>query len=300
VIPFLGANKFRKEVILYPLIGKYFKKIVWRVPLDKIKITFLGTGTSHGVPVVDCMMTNFVHCPKGVCEESEVDPKHRRGRASIVVEYNDKRILVDVSQDFREQMLREKVKTIDAILLTHKHADHIMGIPDIRSYSRLVPNGLPVYGSEETIDSVTEVFPYIFDPNTFVGGGIPSLVRHTISESIDLCGLKITPLPVIHGVLKGCFGYRIGNIAYIPDVKVIPEETLQLMQNLDLLIIDCLRTDTPHETHMILPESREVVDRLKPKQTLLTHICHGIHYKNDKKLLNETMDFAFDGLTVEI
>jgi len=266
----------------------------------KIKVIFLGTGTSHGVPVVDCMMTNYSICPKGVCAEAIHDPKHRRGRASILVEYNGKRVLIDVSQDFREQVLREEIPAIDAVVLTHLHADHIMGIPDIRSYSRLVDGGLPVYGSDETLTAVTRIFSYAFDPDTFAGGGVPLLIANRINCSFELFGLEFIPLPVEHGVLEGCYGYRFGNVAYIPDVKVVPESTLELLKNLDLLIIDCLRTDHPHETHMILPESRAVVERVRPKQTLFTHICHGIHYLNDKKLLDTTMDFAFDGLKLEL
>lgn len=266
----------------------------------QMTITFLGTGTSHGVPVVDCMMTDYEICPKGVCAEALVDPKHRRGRASILLEYNSKTVIIDVSQDFREQVLREQVRAIDAVVLTHQHADHIMGIPDIRSYSRIVDGGLPVYGSEETMDAVTRIFSYAFDPDTFVGGGVPSLIPCRIDSPFELFGLQFTPLYVEHGVLTGCYGYRFGNVAYIPDVKRFPEETLALMDNLDLLIVDCLRTDHPHETHMILPESREIVARVNPKRTLFTHICHGIHYKNDKKLLDDTMDFAFDGQKVEL
>ncbi len=265
-----------------------------------ILLTFLGTGTSHGVPVVDCMMSAYSICPKGVCAEAEHDPKHRRGRASILLEYNGKTVVVDLSQDFREQMLREKVRSIDAVLLTHHHADHIMGMPDVRSYSRVVDGGLPIYGSEETINAVSSTFSYIFDPDTFVGGGIPSLIRNVVSEPFELFGLTITPLLVEHGVLTGCFGYRIGNIAYIPDVKRIPEKTLEKLYDLDLLIIDCLRTDHPHETHMILPEALEVVNKVNPKRVLYTHICHGIHYKDDKKLLDDKMDFAFDGLKLEL
>lgn len=268
--------------------------------MSGLTLTFLGTGTSHGVPVVDCMMADYSICPKGVCAEAENDPKHRRGRASILLEYNNKTVIVDVSQDFREQMLREEVKSIDAVLLTHQHADHIMGMPDIRSYSRILENGLPIYGSEETINAVSSTFSYIFDPDTFVGGGIPSLTRHVVNGSFELFGKTITPLLVEHGVLTGCYGYRIDNIAYIPDVKRIPGKTLQLMEGLDLLIIDCLRTDDPHETHMILPEAKLVVEAVKPAKTLLTHICHGIHYKKDKELLYDTMDFAFDGLKLEL
>lgn len=266
-----------------------------------MKIKFLGTGTSHGVPVVDCMMSGYELCPRGVCEASITDSKHRRGRASIFIEINNKNILIDVSADFREQVLREKIDKIDAVLLTHQHADHIMGMPDIRSYSRILENGLPLYASEETIKSITKTFSYIFDPNTFIGGGIPSIERHIIGEEpVVVEGVTFTPIPVIHGSCKGCYGYRFENVAYIPDVKEIPESSYELLKDLDLLIIDCLRLDNPHVTHMILPESLEVIKRVKPKKALFTHMCHGIDYIEDKKLLNDNIDFAYDGLFLEV
>ncbi len=267
---------------------------------ERIKITFLGTGTSHGVPVVDCMMSNYSICPKGVCKESLIDRKHNRGRASILIEFNGKTVIIDVSSDFREQVLREDVKKIDAVLLTHKHADHITGLPDIRSYSRILENGLPIYGSQETIDAISGTFSYIFDPDTFVGGGIPELSRNVISSPTQIEGIEFTPLPVIHGECSGCFGYRFGDIAYIPDVKEIPESTMELLAGVEVLIIDCLRVDEKHSTHMILEEAKEIVHRLKPSQTWFTHMCHGIHYKNDKNMLDKNMNFAFDGLKLEI
>jgi phosphoribosyl 1,2-cyclic phosphate phosphodiesterase len=265
-----------------------------------ITITFLGTGTSHGVPVVDCMMSDYSICPKGVCKEAENDPKHNRGRSSILVEFEGKSILIDVSSDFREQVLREKVKKIDAVLLTHKHADHITGLPDIRSYSRVVDGALPIYGSSETIDAISQSFSYIFDPKTFVGGGIPELKREIISSPVNIFGVQFIPLPVVHGGCSGCFGYRFGDTAYIPDVKEIPQETMDLLEGVETLIIDTLRIDKPHSTHLILPEAVEIAQKIGAKKVWFTHLCHGIHYKNDKKILNKNMDFAFDGLKLEV
>lgn len=244
-------------------------------------------------------MSDYACCPRNICKLAEDDPKHRRGRASLLIEYNGSTLLIDTSADFREQMLRERVKRLDAVVLTHEHADHIGGIPDTRSYSRILSDGLPLYGSAETIAAVHESFSYAFNPTTYVGGGIPSLNPRVISESVVIEGLLFTPIPVIHGASKGCYGYRFGDIAYIPDAKSIPAGSMELLHGLDLLIIDCLRLEKPHDTHLILPEVLAITEELQPKRVLATHMAHGIHYKEDKKLVPDTFDFAYDGMRLE-
>ncbi len=265
-----------------------------------MKITFLGTGTSHGVPSIDCVKTNYQYCPKGVCKESLHDPKHNRTRSSIFLEYNGKKVLIDVSSDFRQQALREVIKEIDAVLITHMHADHIMGIPDIRSYTYPPSDPLPVYGSEESIDTIMQMFHYIFDEDTFEGGGIPRLTCHRITEPFTLFDKTVTPIPVVHGPLTGCVGYRIGSMAYIPDLKEISEESKSILHNLDCLVIDCLRETRPHITHVILPESIAIARELKPEKCYFIHMCHDIHYKKDAVYLDPWMAFSYDGLTIEV
>ena len=265
-----------------------------------MRITFLGTGTSHGVPPLYCMRKDFSLCKKNVCKESFSDPKLNRTRASILIEYEEKHILVDVSSDFRQQALREQIPKIDAVLITHIHADHIMGIPDIRSYTYELQEPLPVYGSEESTSGIKEMFGYIFDPGAFEGGGIPQISLHTITEPFTLFGKTVIPIPVQHGPLTGCYGYRIDNFAYIPDFKKIPGKHKQLLKNLDFLVIDCLREEPPHITHIILPESIALVRELKPKKCYFTHMCHNIHYKNDAVHLDPWMEFAWDGLKIDI
>lgn len=263
-----------------------------------MKITFLGTGTSHGVPSLDCMRSGFLRCPKGVCKDSLTDSLHNRTRTSLLLEYNNHTILIDVSSDFRQQALREKIPGIDAVLITHHHADHIMGIPDIRSYTD--KNALPLYGSRETIAELKTIFSYIFNPETFEGGGIPKLACNSIDTAFDLFGKTVIPIPVSHGPLPGCYGYRIGSIAYIPDIKSISEQSKVLLENLDCLILDCLRETRPHVTHIILPESIALARELQPKVCYFTHMCHDIHYKEDARYLDQWMHFAFDGLTFQV
>lgn len=265
-----------------------------------ITLTFLGTGTSHGVPVVDCMMSGYEHCPKGVCQEALSDPKHRRTRSSILLSYQGFNTLIDVSADFREQVLREGVSHIDAVLLTHRHADHITGLPDIRSYSRIMKKGLPVYGTDETIDAIRSTFSYIFDPTTFVGGGIPQLVDIRFEGSFTVNGITFLPIPVVHGDCIGCVGYRFGDIAYIPDVKFVPVESLALLSGVTTLIVDCLRITKEHETHMILPEVISLAENVAAKNIFLTHMCHDIHYQKDLEYLHGNFKFAYDGLTLEL
>jgi len=265
------------------------------------EILFLGTGTSHGVPVVDCMMSDYKFCPKNVCMLAQTDKKHRRSRSSALVSFDDKSVLIDCGPDFREQVLREKIKKIDAVLFTHRHSDHICGVPDIRSYSGTTGGKiLPIYGSQETIDAISQSFSYIFDPNTFVGGGIPELNRNVISRKVDLFGTAFSPILVEHGSCQGCFGYRFGDIAYISDVKSVPKDSLDLLKNLELLIIDCLRMERPHSTHFIYGDIENLIAQINPKKIIGTHLCHDINYETDEKLIDRRMSFAYDGLKITI
>lgn len=263
-----------------------------------MKITFLGTGTSHGVPSIDCMIEDYTKCPKGVCLLSEKDTKHKRTRSSIIVQWSDFNVLIDVSADFRAQVLREHIKKIDAVLITHSHADHIGGIPDIRSYTRNI--AMPIYGSDESISNLKKSFGYIFDSETMIGGGIPHLDPHVISEPFDLYGKQIIPVSVKHGNLKGCYGYRIGPLAYIPDMKSIDEDNLKKLKGTELLILNCLRSSTTHSTHLILPESIELAKKISPRICYFIHMCHDIHYEADSKVLEPWMSFSFDSMVLNI
>ena len=263
-----------------------------------MKLTFLGTGTSHGVPTIDCMRSNYSRCKKDVCRLSLTNPRHNRTRSSVLFEINGNHLLVDVSADFRQQALRERIPKIDAVLITHCHADHIGGIPDIRSYNSIEP--LPFYGSAESVEAIRAGFSYIFSETTVLGGGIPRISLNTIDQPFYLWGTKITPLPVKHGGLTGCIGYRIGNTAYIPDMKSIADTTKQHLHNLDCLIMNCLRDGPPHSTHLILDESMELARELAPKQCLFIHMSHDINYETDSTRLDGFMAFSYDGLTLDI
>lgn len=262
-----------------------------------MNIIFLGTGTSHGVPSIDCMLNDFATCPKGVCAKAAHDPRHRRTRSSVCIQHQGQTILIDAGPDFREQMLREKIKHIDTLLLTHKHADHIGGIPDIRSYTR--SKALDVYGSAETIDYLHKSYSYIFDPATTIGGGIPQLRTHAVQSPFTLGELTITPLSVQHGSLSGCYGYRIGPLAYIPDIKVLPPATAQLLKGVECLILNCLRIQPEHCTHLILSQSLHLAKAIAPRRCYFIHMCHDIDYLSDKHMLDDWIDFAWDGLRIE-
>jgi phosphoribosyl 1,2-cyclic phosphate phosphodiesterase len=263
-----------------------------------MKLHFLGTGTSHGVPSIDCMRNNYAHCPKGVCREAMSDRKHNRTRSSVIIEYSGRHVLIDVSSDFRQQALRERIPKIDAVLITHCHADHIGGIPDIRSFTG--EQALPFYGSEESIHRIKQSYDYIFNPPQMRGGGIPNISLNEIAKPFDLFGKTVVPIRVEHGSCTGAFGYRIENLAYIPDVKSLPGSSKDLLAGVDVLILDALRDGRPHSTHMILPESIALSRELKPAKTYFTHLCHTIHYKLDSRHIDKNMAFAYDGLSIKV
>ena len=263
-----------------------------------MRITFLGTGTSHGVPSIDCMLNDYAHCPNGVCLKTAVDARYRRSRASVLVETGAAAMLIDTSQDFRQQMLRNRVRRIDAVLFTHGHADHIYGLPDIRSYCHHQGDAIDVYASQETLDILYRAFDYVFDPPAYVGGGIPQLRTHLLDGALEVLGQEVIPIPVEHGVLAGCRGYRMADVAYIPDVKVIPPNSLALLEGLDLLILDCLRL-RPHGSHVCLRESLAYAEELRPQRCLFTHMTHDIDYQIEERGLPEWVRFAYDGQVVD-
>jgi phosphoribosyl 1,2-cyclic phosphate phosphodiesterase len=251
-----------------------------------MKITILGSGTSTGVPMVGC------HCQ--VCDSA--DRHDKRTRASILVECGGQRILVDTSTDLRSQMLREGIPQIDAVLLTHTHADHINGIDDLRGFHFIHRRIIPCYGSPETMAKVTATFAYIFDGLSSEGYS-PLLVPVSVEAGFELFGCSILPVPISHGSLMAT-GYRFGNAAYLTDCSEIPEASRALLQGLDLLIIDALRY-SPHPNHFNIEGALQVVETLRPRRTLLTHLTHEVHH-SDGKRLPPGVEFAYDGLTVDL
>lgn len=267
---------------------------------DSMRITFLGTGTSHGVPPLDCMIQEHRRCKKDVCRLSQRDPLHCRTRSSILVEWDGCAMLIDPSLDFRQQALRERIRRIDAVLVTHSHADHIGGIPDLRSYTWQRPEPLPVYGSAETVQRIRTSYDYIFNPETFVGGGIPNIRTVAVSGPFTIAGHTIVPIIVTHGSLAGCFGFRLGGLVYIPDLKSINDREMETCRNAEVLVLNCLRDEREHVSHLILPQSMELARRLAPKRCYFIHMCHDIHYETDSAGLEPWMAFSHDGLHLEI
>jgi phosphoribosyl 1,2-cyclic phosphate phosphodiesterase len=255
-----------------------------------MRVTFLGTGTSVGVPMIGC----------GCATCASDDFRDQRLRTGLMIEDGESRLIVDISADFRQQALREKIDRLDALLITHCHADHVFGLDDIRPLNfRHGP--IPVYASENTWRQLREVFSYIFKTE-HVGGGLPQVIPHTIEGDFQIGGLKISPLPVIHG-RSVVTGFRFGNgrseIAFVTDCNIIPEETLAKMHGLDLLIIDALRY-RPHPTHLHLEQTLAYIAHLQPRAALLTHIGHEIKFAETSGSLPAGVELAYDGLKIEL
>ncbi|WP_224984380.1 GPMC system MBL fold metallohydrolase [Geomonas agri] len=251
-----------------------------------MKITILGSGTSTGVPMVGC------HCQ--VCGSS--DPRDKRTRASILVESRGQRILVDTSTDLRMQALREGIPQIDAVLLTHTHADHIHGIDDLRGFHFIHRRVIPCYASQESIDQVRTNFSYIFE-GLHSEGYWPLLEACPVVDPFDLFGCRVTPVPIRHGSFLAT-GYRFDNAAYLTDCSEIPEQSLPLLQGLDLMIIDGLRF-SPHPNHFNIEGALKMSEILKPSRTVLTHLTHEVHHRDGERL-PQGVEFAYDGMMIEL
>ena len=259
---------------------------------DKIhetRITILGCGPSGGVPLIGC------DCP--VCQSN--NPKNQRSRASIMVEQGNTRLIVDTSPDLRAQALRHKIKTIDAILYTHAHADHCHGIDDARAFNYHSGKAIPAYGDTDTLDEIGSRFSYAFGNPVEKGVWYrPSIQRNAIKagEYFDVGTLRILPILQHHGKGKS-LGYRIGNFAYCPDVDKFEESSLQLLEKLDVWLVDCLQYD-PAPTHAHLALTLEWIKKLQPKRAILTHMTHAMDYQTLRNQLPPQVEPAYDGMVI--
>ncbi len=252
-----------------------------------MKVTFLGTGTSYGVPMIGC------ECR--VCTSD--NPKNARTRSSVLISEGDYRVLIDAATELRIQCLKNKVKDLDAVLLTHSHADHVLGFDDLRHFNRRRKSSIPVYGSQDTINSVSQMFSYAFS-DVPSNGSKPKVSLMPIDGKLNLSGIEVIPVEVMHGQEK-VTAYRFDKLAYVTDVSQIPQESVDKLQGLDLLIIAALR-NIPHEKHFSIEQAISVVSRLKPKQTFFTHIAHEIDHEETDKTLPPGIQLAYDGLAIEV
>ena len=255
---------------------------------DPICITVLGSGTSSGVPTIGCSC--------GVC--TSADPRDQRLRPSIAVRYRGGVVLIDTTPDFRQQALRARLERLDAVLFTHSHADHIMGLDDVRPFNYRQAANIPIYGSPETISTIKSVFRYIFD-NPDPESTIPKLDAYTLNgDRLSLIGLDFFPVRVLHG--RGTvYGFRFGNAAYLTDHSAIPDESLAALEGLDVLFLDALR-HKPHPTHSTVERSLEYVERLRPRRTYFTHISHDLPHEFTETRLPDGVHLAYDGLEIEV
>ena len=253
------------------------------------RVLFLGTGTSHGVPMIGC------EC--AVCRST--DPRDTRLRPSIYIDVPDHaKILIDTGPDLRQQALTHRLTRVDAVLYTHGHADHIMGLDEVRRFNAIQGGAIPCYASAETWGTLRQAFSYIFDGLPRKGGGVPQLVPHEISGPFDVGGVAIVPVPLWHGDLP-VLGFRFGTFAYLTDCNRIPDESWPLIEGVETLVIDALR-DRRHSTHFNVQEAIDVVARVSPRRALTTHMTHDLGHAATSARLPAGVELAYDGLVLDV
>jgi len=254
-----------------------------------VRVLFLGTGTSHGVPMIGC------DCD--VCRSS--DPRDTRFRPSIYVECDDgTRVLVDTTPDLRTQALTHDIRRVDVILLTHAHADHIMGLDEVRRFNALSGRPMPIYGDVRTLESVSRIFGYAFAPDAPRGGGVPHLDLVPIAGRFQVGSQTVIPVPLRHGRWD-ILGFRFGTFAYLTDTNDIPPSSRPLLDGVEVLVLDALRR-RKHPTHFTLDEAVAAAGEIGARQTFFTHISHELGHAATSASLPDGMALAHDGLVVEV
>jgi phosphoribosyl 1,2-cyclic phosphate phosphodiesterase len=257
-------------------------------------LTFLGTGTSMGVPTLGC---DCAVCLNAVAPDG--DPRNRRTRPSIRLAYNDRIVLIDTGPDFHAQAVREGVRRVDAVLYTHGHADHVMGFDDLRPLSFHVKGKLPIYADDATADAIERIFEYTFRTEDRYPTSARVQIHRldsTPGAGIDLFGACFRRIPVTHGNQQ-ITGYRFGSAAYLTDMSDIPEKSVPLLQDLDVLILDALRRE-PHPSHSHLEKSVAFVEKLKPRRAFFTHMSHDLDHAITEAELPPHIRLAYDGLQI--
>lgn len=248
-----------------------------------LKITVLGSGTSSGVPTIGCSCA--------VCQSD--DPRDNRLRPSILLQQGRRNVVIDTTPDFREQALRARLTHLDAVVFTHAHADHILGLDDVRPFNYRQGAHIPLYANESTFAVIRRVFDYAFDDREH-SSTVPQLEVNVITEEpFDVPGMRFEPIPVLHGKAV-VFGFRVGNMAYLTDHSSVPESSMQKLRGLDVLFLDALR-HKPHPTHSTVSDSIVTAQALGARRTFFTHICHDLPHAETEAALPANIFLAYDG-----